>query len=239
MRTQRPRLCPGGHPQPGGPGQRRRASRRQPGGGAFGPDTCKAGFVWREACGPQDHICVSGATRSQAAVDNAQASSRFLSPPVLWDVLTQHNDPARTGAQLHETILNPFNVRAATFGKLYERSVDGQVISQPLYESNQSLPGKGLKNIVYVATRKNLIYAFDADDLDTDPSHGIIWKTSMPVEPAGRPDPGRAGARKAHRGTGGTASRLTAGGRLGPARGPPPAARRGPRARIAAGRAPA
>lgn len=42
---------------------------------AFGPDTCKDGFVWREAIG-NDHVCVSPATRSAAAFDNSQAAAR-------------------------------------------------------------------------------------------------------------------------------------------------------------------
>ncbi|QLP98085.1 MAG: hypothetical protein HZY79_12900 [Rhodoblastus sp.] len=27
--------------------------------GDFGPDTCLDGFVWREACGAGDHVCVA------------------------------------------------------------------------------------------------------------------------------------------------------------------------------------
>jgi hypothetical protein len=53
------------------------ASRRAPGGGAYGADTCLAGFVWREAS-PADHVCVSPATRAQAAADNAQAANRHV-----------------------------------------------------------------------------------------------------------------------------------------------------------------
>ena len=49
------------------------------------------------------------------------------------DVLTQHNDNARTGAQTHETALKPGNISTTTFGRLYERQVDGQIITQPLY----------------------------------------------------------------------------------------------------------
>ena len=41
----------------------------------FGPDTCKQGYVWREAI-PSDHVCVTPATRSQTAVDNSQAANR-------------------------------------------------------------------------------------------------------------------------------------------------------------------
>ncbi len=43
--------------------------------GAFGPDTCQEGYVWREAF-PGDHVCVLPATRKQAAEDDAAATSR-------------------------------------------------------------------------------------------------------------------------------------------------------------------
>jgi len=43
--------------------------------GPFGPDTCVSGYVWREAI-PGDNVCVSPATRSQAAYDNSQAAAR-------------------------------------------------------------------------------------------------------------------------------------------------------------------
>src|SRR5665213_1639147 len=41
----------------------------------FGADTCAQGFVWRDAFAG-DHVCVSSATRSQAAADNALAAAR-------------------------------------------------------------------------------------------------------------------------------------------------------------------
>lgn len=40
-----------------------------------GPDTCARGFVWRDAFAG-DHICVTPASRDQAASDNAAAASR-------------------------------------------------------------------------------------------------------------------------------------------------------------------
>ncbi|MEQ1637796.1 MAG: hypothetical protein ABL903_14015 [Methylococcales bacterium] len=40
-----------------------------------GTDQCLPGYVWREAF-LGDHVCVTGATRAQAAQDNAQANSR-------------------------------------------------------------------------------------------------------------------------------------------------------------------
>jgi len=42
------------------------------------------------------------------------------------DVLTQHNDNQRTGANLKETILTPQNVKSG-FGLLYSRKVEGYI----------------------------------------------------------------------------------------------------------------
>lgn len=44
--------------------------------GDYGPDTCAEGYVWREACGSNDHVCVTPDIRSQAQQDNQQANSR-------------------------------------------------------------------------------------------------------------------------------------------------------------------
>ena len=41
----------------------------------YGPDTCKQGFVWREAI-PSDHVCVPPNIRTLVAQENAQAASR-------------------------------------------------------------------------------------------------------------------------------------------------------------------
>src|SRR5262249_16141261 len=48
------------------------------------------------------------------------------------DVLTQHNDNARTGLNAHETLLTPATVSGGTFRKIGEIPVDGQVYAQPL-----------------------------------------------------------------------------------------------------------
>jgi hypothetical protein len=42
-----------------------------------GRETCKQGFVWREA-GPGDRVCVTPDTRSQTADDNRRAHSRRI-----------------------------------------------------------------------------------------------------------------------------------------------------------------
>ncbi|WP_143204023.1 hypothetical protein [Streptomyces kebangsaanensis] len=45
--------------------------------GPYGPDTCKPGYVWREAV-PGDRVCVTPATRDRARYDNSQAANRRL-----------------------------------------------------------------------------------------------------------------------------------------------------------------
>lgn len=69
----------------------------------------------------------------------------------------------RTGANLQEWILHPSNVNSSQFGKVFSRNVDASVYALPLIVPNLNIAGKR-RNVLFVATMGNTIYAFDADD---------------------------------------------------------------------------
>jgi hypothetical protein len=110
------------------------------------------------------------------------------------NVVTQHNDNARHGAQLAETALTPANVAGPSFGLLYDRAVLGTIMAQPLYvhgvKTATVSAGPSFKNLVYVATSQDIVYAFDADDTSPDVVSGgestkWIWR-----RPIGTPHTG-------------------------------------------------
>src|SRR5882757_790467 len=76
---------------------------------------------------------------------------------------TSRGDNGRTGANTNETLLAPSNVDKNNFGRLFRYSLDYQALAQPLYVPNVNIPGKGIHNVVYVATMADSVYAFDAD----------------------------------------------------------------------------
>ncbi|PYT21883.1 MAG: hypothetical protein DMG57_37285 [Acidobacteria bacterium] len=98
------------------------------------------------------------------------------------NVLTYHNDNARTGQYLNEILLAPSNVKTGLFGKRFFLLADGAVYAQPLYVSRVNVAGKGFHNVVIVATAHDSVYAFDAftgSGIVTQP----LWKVSF-IDPA-------------------------------------------------------
>ncbi|HEY3861253.1 MAG TPA: LamG-like jellyroll fold domain-containing protein [Verrucomicrobiae bacterium] len=93
-------------------------------------------------------------------------------------VLTYHMDNARDGANTNEVILTPANVNVSTFGRLITYSTDGYITAQPLYVSGVAIPGQGTRNVVFVASENNTVYAFDADS-NAGTNSGLLWQTNL------------------------------------------------------------
>jgi hypothetical protein len=103
----------------------------------------------------------------------SNAATLSVNAPAATDVLTYHNDVARTGQNLTETTLTLSNVTSAKFGKLGFYPVDGLLDAEPLYTSNVTVPGNGKHNLLIAATENDSVYAFDAD------SGATIWHASV------------------------------------------------------------
>lgn len=104
------------------------------------------------------------------------------------DLLTANYDNFRTSANLNEWNLNANTVNPTQFGQLFALPVDGQVYAQPLYVHGFDIPGRGVLNVLYVATMHNTVYAFDADAIHgTAPS----WQVNLgaAVDPLSLIDP--------------------------------------------------
>jgi hypothetical protein len=110
------------------------------------------------------------------AADASDAGAVETGPLGTVSVLTQHNDTARTGANLAETILTPADVNASQFGKLFCWSVDDQVYTQPLVVTGVSTPSAGVRDLVYVATMNDTVYAFGAND---GAASAPVWQRSF------------------------------------------------------------
>src|SRR5450432_3358171 len=111
------------------------------------------------------------------------------------NVWTQHNDQGRTGWYPYETTLNTTNVSQNTFGFNFSHLTDDKIIGQPLVILNVNIPNKGLKNVVFVTTVNNSVYAFDAD-VNAD----AYWQQNYSNKIAAAPAPDCSNCRPANAG---------------------------------------
>jgi hypothetical protein len=136
-------------------------------------------FLIRRAC----MLTIAGVTLVSCATRTTE--TRFTLSPTSTagapkiQVLTQHNNNARTGANLEEQILTTGTVRKGQFGFLASRTVNGQIYAQPLYVSGVVFSDHTY-NVVYVATMHNSVYAFDADNVSNNLADDRpLWQVNL------------------------------------------------------------
>jgi uncharacterized protein (TIGR03437 family) len=99
------------------------------------------------------------------------------------NVATANYDHRRSNSNPNETILTQAAVSGGTFGKVKSLAVDGEIYAQPLFAGGVQI-GAIAKNVVYVATMNDSVYAFDAD---ARAATAPLWQVSL-----GTPVPGAA-----------------------------------------------
>ncbi len=102
-------------------------------------------------------------TNSAGSATSTSVRLTVTSAIATTDVLTYHNDNARTAQNLSESILTPANVNSAHFGLLRTLAADGLVDGQPLIVSGLAV-GSQTRNVVFVVSEHGTVYSFDADD---------------------------------------------------------------------------
>jgi hypothetical protein len=109
-----------------------------------------------------------------SAANSTQTATATVAVTDLAGVYTQHDDPARDGANSQEYALTTASV-ANSFGKLASCAVDGAIYAQPLWVANLTVNG-AVHNVVFVATEHDGLFAFDADSSSTCM---LLWKVSL------------------------------------------------------------
>jgi hypothetical protein len=118
----------------------------------------------------------AGSHMITASLPNASGSAQVVVTDFAG-MFTWRNDNSRSGQNQKELALAPSTVSSATFGKLSSCPLDGYAYAQPLYVSNLAIPGNGTHNVIFVATEKDTMFAFDAD-ANANPCVPL-WQTSL------------------------------------------------------------
>jgi hypothetical protein len=132
--------------------------------------TISASGLYTSPGSPGNHLVTAQLTANPGAVGSAQIEITDFSGTLTW-----RNDNSRSGVNSQELVLTPRNVTSSTFGKLFSCLLDGYAYAQPLYMANLATPGNGTRNVIFVATENDSVFAFDAD---ASPCV-LLWKASL------------------------------------------------------------
>lgn len=124
------------------------------------------------SCLPGRRVTGRAGRFSLAGVLTLALALSVAAQTAIW---TYHDNNARTGANITETILTPANVNAQQFGLLERVPVDGAIYAEPLYVPDVRLPNGQTRNLVFVATENDSVYAFDAQGWSDGAGTAPVW----------------------------------------------------------------
>ena len=142
-------------------------------GGSFSPTATASGAPTSYTAPATAGVYTLTAT---SVSDVTRSASITIGVTDLAGVFTYHNNLSRDGSNPSEYAITPSNVTNATFGKLFSCTVDGAIYAQPLWVANLTVGGVK-RNVAFVATQHEGLYAFDAD-VNTTPCTPL-WQANL------------------------------------------------------------
>ena len=143
-------------------------------GGSTGAGTISQAGLYTPPAGAGAHTVTATLIANPGAIGSAQVEVTTFPGNLTW-----RNDNSRSGINNQELALSPASVSSSTFGKLFSCPVDGYVYAQPLYVPNLAIPAGGTHNVVFIATEKDSVFAFDAD---ASPCQ-LLWQQTGLIAP--------------------------------------------------------
>jgi len=141
---------------------------------AVANDVGGAGVTWSASAGSFSSQSTTFATyvapitpgvvtiTATSVADVTKSASATIGVTDLPGVTTYHNNLSRDGTNAQEYAFTTSNVATASFAKLFSCTVDAAIYAQPLWVANLAIAG-GTHNVVFAATSRDTVYAFDAD----------------------------------------------------------------------------
>ena len=162
-------------------GQRRSAFRRAWYGLSGVAALAVIGLLLTQAIAGPGRAALPAGAFSTGGPDPAAATRVALKPGPADAVLTARGDASRLGLDDDEPTLSQAALASGRFGKRAAFPVDGKIYAQPLYVPGLHV-GARTRNVVFVATEHDSVYAFDADAAS---STAPLWRVSL-IQPGAR-----------------------------------------------------
>jgi PQQ-like domain len=140
--------------------------------------TANKSVTWSTSCGTISGSglftapTTTGTCNITATLAGGSTTASASAVVTLVNYTTRKNTNSATGVQANELALTPASVSSGKFSQRWSATMDGGVWGQPLYMNAITVGGKA-RNVLYVTTSNDSVYALDAD------TGAQLWKKSF------------------------------------------------------------